>query len=217
MHDMKFDKTGGCAVLGAMKAIAELKPAVIVYGLIPSAENMPDGGSYRPGDIVTTYSGKTVEIQNTDAEGRMILCDAIHHAVKLKCDAIVDAATLTGACVVALGEWRAGLMSNNDRQVKQLQKAAEVTGDRVWHMPCDEEYLELMKSKIADLKNIGGKWAGSCTAGAFLGAFAGDTDWAHLDIAGPGMVDGSTKFGSPGSIGFGVKLLAEYARSCGGK
>ena len=210
MQEMKFDKTGGVAVLGAMKAIAALKPAVQVYGIIPSAENMPGGMSYRPGDIITTCSGKTVEIQNTDAEGRMILCDAIHHAVTLKCDVVVDVATLTGASVVALGEWRAALMSHSDRLIARIKTASEACGENVWHMPCGEEYLELMKSKIADLKNIGGKWGGACTAAAFLGEFARDVEWAHLDIAGVGMVDGSKKFGSPGSIGFGVRLLTTF-------
>jgi len=210
MHEMKFDKSGGTAVLGAMRAIAELKPDVEVLGIVPSAENMPGGTSYRPGDIVTTYSGKTVEIQNTDAEGRMLLCDAIHYAVEQGCDAIVDAATLTGACVVALGEGRAGLMGNNDAQIEQLRAAAEATGEKVWPMPSDDEYLEQMKSKIADLKNIGGKWGGACTAAAFLGAFAGKTDWAHVDMAGAGMVDGEKRGVAPGSIGYGVGLLAEY-------
>lgn len=210
MHDMKFDKSGGVAVLGAMKAIAGLKPGVKVYGIIPSAENMPGGLSYRPGDILTTYSGKTVEIQNTDAEGRMILCDAIHHAVKLKCDTIVDIATLTGACVVALGEGMAGVMSHNDKLVEQIKAASEASGEKVWHLPCGEEFLEEMKSKIADLKNIGGKWGGSCSAGAFLGQFAGDVDWAHIDMAGPGMLDGEKKFGSAGSIGYGVRLLSTF-------
>jgi len=212
MQDMKFDKSGGVAVLGAMKAIAQLKPTTQVYGIIPSAENMPGGTSYRPGDIITTYSGKTVEIQNTDAEGRMILCDAIHHAVKLKCDVIVDIATLTGACAVALGEGMAGLMSHNDKLVERIRAAAEESGEKVWHLPCGEEFLEQMKSKIADLKNIGGKWGGACTAAAFLGEFAGDADWAHIDMAGTGMVDGEKKFGSAGSIGFGVRLLTTFVR-----
>jgi len=210
MHEMKYDKSGGIAVLAAMKAIAAMKPRVNVYGIIPAAENMPGSRSYRPGDIITTYSGKTVEIQNTDAEGRMILCDAIHHAVKLKCDVVVDVATLTGASVVALGEWRAALMSHSDRLVSQIEAASEACGENVWHMPCGEEYLELMKSKIADLKNIGGKWGGACTAAAFLGEFAREVEWAHLDIAGAGMVDGSKRFGSPGSIGFGVRLLTTF-------
>jgi leucyl aminopeptidase len=210
MQDMKFDKSGGIAVLGAMKAIALLKPAVKVYGLIPAAENMPSGTSYRPGDIITTYSGKTVEIQNTDAEGRMILCDAIYHATKLKCDSIVDIATLTGACMVALGKYKAGLMGNNDKLIKQLQKASEQSGEMVWHLPCGDEYTGEVKSQIADLKNIGSRWGGASTAASFLREFAGDTDWAHVDMAGVDMFDAAKKFGAAGSTGFGVRLLTQY-------
>jgi leucyl aminopeptidase len=209
MHEMKFDKSGGMAVLGAMKAVAQLKPAVCVYGIVPSAENMPGSKSYRPGDIVTTYSGKTVEILNTDAEGRMLLCDAIHHAVKLKCDTIIDIATLTGACVVALGSNRSGLMGNDEKLVGRLKDAGERSGELLWHLPCDDEYLELMKSKIADLKNIGGKWAGACTAGAFLGEFAGKAKWAHIDMAGVGAY-GDKKAQTTGSVGYGVRLLTAY-------
>ncbi|AQT67758.1 Cytosol aminopeptidase [Anaerohalosphaera lusitana] len=210
MHDMKFDKGGGMCVLGAMQAISKLKPAATVYGIIPAAENMPSGTSYRPGDIVTTMSGKTVEIQNTDAEGRMILADAIHHATQLKCDTIVDVATLTGACVVALGKHMAGLMSSDDKLIDQLKQAADKSGERVWHLPSGPEYLEQMKSKIADLKNTGGKGGGACTAAAFLKEFAGDAKWAHIDIAGVEIFTDGSKIGSPGSPGFGVRLLTEY-------
>jgi len=210
MHDMKFDKSGGIAVLGAMNAIAQLKPKCRVYGLIPAAENMPAGNSYRPGDIVTTYSGKTVEIQNTDAEGRMILCDAITYAEQLGCKSIVDIATLTGACVVALGQKRAGLMGNDDMLVAKLKKASDATGERVWHLPCDDEFVEEMKSKIADLKNLGGKWGGACTAAAFLSQFADKAKWAHIDMAGVG-VWGAGENDAPGSIGFGVRLLTAFA------
>jgi leucyl aminopeptidase len=211
MHDMKFDKSGGIAVLGAMQAIAKLKPNVDVYGLIPAAENMPSGKSYRPGDIVTTYSGKTVEIQNTDAEGRMILCDAITFAEKdLGCGQIIDVATLTGACVVALGQKRAGLMGNDNRLVEKLKAASEQTGERVWHLPSDDEFVEQMKSKVADLKNTGGRYGGACTAAAFLSQFAGKAAWAHLDIAGV-SIWGAGETDAPGSIGFGVRLLTEFA------
>ncbi|MHC5083507.1 MAG: leucyl aminopeptidase, partial [Planctomycetota bacterium] len=210
MHDMKFDKSGGIAVLGAMNAIAQLKPKAKVYGLIPAAENMPGTGSYRPGDIITTYSGKTVEIQNTDAEGRMILCDAIAYAEKLGCSSIVDIATLTGACVVAIGTKRAGLMSNDDKLVQQLKAASTSTGERVWHLPCDDEFVREMKSQIADLKNIGGKWGGACTAAAFLSQFVDKAKWAHVDMAGVG-VWGAEEGTAPGSIGFGVRLLTEFA------
>ncbi|MEN8128509.1 MAG: leucyl aminopeptidase [Planctomycetota bacterium] len=209
MHEMKFDKSGGIAVLGAMNAIAQLKPKCRVYGLIPAAENMPGTGSYRPGDIVTTYSGKTVEIQNTDAEGRMILCDAIAYAEKLGCKTIVDIATLTGACVVAIGQKRAGLMSNDDKLVTQLKAASDRTDERVWHLPCDDEFIEEMKSKIADLKNLGGKWGGACTAAAFLSQFSDKAKWAHIDMAGVG-VWGAGEKDAPGSIGFGVRLLTAF-------
>lgn len=210
MHDMKFDKSGGIAVLGAMKAIAQLKPKCRVYGLIPAAENMLSANSYRPGDIVTTYSGKTVEIQNTDAEGRMILCDAITYAEKLGCESIVDIATLTGACVVAIGQKRAALMSNDAKLIGRLKDASDKTGERVWHLPCDDEFVEEMKSKIADLKNIGGKWGGACTAAAFLSQFVDKAKWAHIDMAGVG-VWGAGENDAPGSIGFGVRLLTAFA------
>lgn len=209
MHDMKFDKSGGIAVLGAMNAIAQLKPKYKVYGLIPAAENMPGTGSYRPGDIVTTFSGKTVEIQNTDAEGRMILCDAIAYAEKLGCQSIVDIATLTGACVVAIGQKRAGLMSNDEDLLEQLKDASNKTGERLWHLPCDDEFVVEIKSKIADLKNIGGKWGGACTAAAFLSQFVNKAKWAHVDMAGVG-VWGANEKDAPGSIGFGVRLLTEF-------
>jgi len=210
MDEMKLDKSGGIAVLGAMKALAELAPPVNVFGIVPSAENMPSGTSYRPGDIINTFSGKTVEVLNTDAEGRMILCDAISYAVKQKCDIIIDIATLTGACVVALGKYMAGLMSNDKGLIKDLQKASEASGEKVWPMPSSEEYVKEMKSKIADLKNIGSRWGGACTAAAFLGQFAGDTKWAHLDIAGVWSFEKATEFTSEGASAFGVRLMTAY-------
>ena len=210
MDEMKLDKSGGIAVLGAMKALAELAPPVNVFGIVPSAENMPSGTSYRPGDIINTFSGKTVEVQNTDAEGRMILCDAISYAVKQKCDIIIDIATLTGACVVALGKYMAGLMGNDNELIKDLQKASEASGEKVWPMPSGEEYAKEMKSKIADLKNIGNRWGGACTAAAFLRQFVGDTKWAHLDIAGVWNFEKATEFTSEGASAFGVRLLTTY-------
>ena len=210
MEQMKLDKSGGIAVMATIKAAAELKLPVNIYAIIPSAENMPSGSSCRPGDIVTTLSGKTVEIQNTDAEGRMILCDAIHYAVKEDCDVIVDIATLTGSCMVALGKYMAGLMSNDEVLARQLQKAAEQSGEKVWPMPCTDEYAEEMKSKIADLKNIGSKWGGACTAAAFLRQFAGDKKWAHLDIAGMDVFEKPSDSYTEGSSGFGVRLLTTY-------
>jgi len=210
MDEMKLDKTGGITVLGTMKAIAELALPINVFGIIPSAENLPSGSSYRPGDIITTFSGKTVEVQNTDAEGRMILCDALAYAVKQNCDVIVDIATLTGACRVALGKYMAGLMGNDDRLIKQLQQAADQSGEKVWPMPSGDEYAEEMKSKIADLKNIGSKFGGACTAAAFLRQFVDDKKWAHLDIAGVELYERANEFTAEGSSGFGVRLLATY-------
>jgi leucyl aminopeptidase len=210
MDEMKLDKSGGIAVLAAMQAIAELKPAVCVYGIIPAAENLPSGTSYRPGDIITTYSGKTVEVQNTDAEGRMILCDGLAYAAEQKCETIVDIATLTGACKVALGQHKAALMGNDDGLIKQLQAASAESGEEVWHMPSGEEYLEEMKSKIADLKNIGSRWGGACTAAAFLGQFTGKAKWAHVDMASVDIFSADKGAGGVGATGFGVRLLTSF-------
>ncbi len=210
MEQMKLDKTGGIVVLSAIKAAAEMKLPVNIYAIVPSAENMPSGASYRPDDIVTTYSKKTVEIANTDAEGRMILCDALHYAVRQKCDVIIDVATLTGACIVALGKHKAGLMSNDDRLRADLEKAAETSGESVWALPCGDEYAEDMKSKIADLKNSGGRWGGACTAAAFLRQFVADKKWAHLDIAGMDHFDKATEWTTVGATAFGVRLLVTY-------
>lgn len=214
MDQMKMDMTGGAVVLATVKAIAELQLPINVTAIICSAENAPSGDSYRPGDIITTYSGKTVEILNTDAEGRMVLCDGIHYANELKCEPIVDIATLTGACMVGLGTHKAGLMANDDELIEQLKKASDVSGEAVWHMPSGDEYTEEMKSKIADLKNIGTRWGGACSAASFLGEFAGKTKWAHLDIAGKtDPAEPQKKFTTGGSIGFGVRLFVAYLRN----
>jgi leucyl aminopeptidase len=210
MDEMKLDKTGGIAVMATIKAAAQMRLPLNVFGLIPSAENLPSGSSYRPGDIITTFSGKTVEVLNTDAEGRMILCDALAYAVRQKCDIIVDIATLTGACRVALGKYMAGLMGNDQSLIKQLQRAAEDSGEKVWPMPSGDEYAQEMKSKIADLKNTGSKWGGACTGAAFLRQFVGDAKWAHLDIAGVEIFEKATEFAAEGSSGFGVRLLTTY-------
>ena len=216
MEEMKLDKTGGITVLATMKAVAELKLPLNVFGIVPSAENLPSGSSYRPGDIITTFSGKTVEVQNTDAEGRMILCDGLAYAVKQNCDVIIDIATLTGACRVALGKYMAGLMGNDQMLIKQLQTAAEQSGEKVWPMPSGDEYAEEMKSKIADLKNIGSKYGGACTAAAFLRQFVGEAKWAHLDIAGVEIFERPTEFTAEGSTGFGVRLLTTYLMNLAG-
>jgi leucyl aminopeptidase len=212
MQDMKFDKSGGIAVLATLKAAAELKLPVNIYGIIPAAENMPSGTSYRPGDIITTFSGKTVEVLDTDAEGRMILCDGLAYAAKQKCNPIIDIATLTGACLVALGKHKAGLMGNDEKLIKQLQTAAEDSGEKVWHLPSGEEYLAEMKSKNADLKNLAhvSKYGDACDAAAFLGQFVGDAKWAHLDIAGMDIFQESTELTMEGASGFGVRLLTTY-------
>jgi len=210
MDQMKFDKSGGIAVLATMKAVADLGLPIDVWGLIPSAENLPSGTSYRPGDIITTYSGKTVEILNTDAEGRMILSDALAYAVEQKRQTVIDVATLTGACMVALGQHMAGLMGNDDGLVEQLKQAAEDSGENVWHLPSGDEYAEDMKSKIADLKNTGPRWGGASTAAAFLRQFVGDATWAHLDIAGMDCFQKPSPMAAPGSSGFGVRLLTTY-------
>jgi leucyl aminopeptidase len=213
MDQMKFDKTGGVAVLATLQAVAALKLDVNVIGVVPCAENLPSGRSYRPGDIVTTYSGKTVEILNTDAEGRMILCDGIAWAAEQKADIIIDIATLTGACLVALGKHQAGLFSNDESLLEDLKRAADLSGEKVWHLPSDDAYADDMKSKIADLKNCGPRWGGASTAAAFLRQFAGEARWAHLDIAGmdctntPGDANGNV------STGFGVRLLTTYLRN----
>jgi len=216
MDQMKFDKSGGIAVLATMKAVAELALPISVWGLIPSAENLPSASSYRPGDIVTTYSGKTVEVLNTDAEGRMILSDALAYAVKQKRDTVIDVATLTGACMVALGSYNAGLMSNDDALTEQIKKAAEASGESVWHLPSGDEYADEMKSKVADLKNIGSRWGGACTAAAFLRQFVGEAAWAHLDIAGMDNFQKETEYAAPGSTGFGVRLLTTYLMNLAG-
>ena len=216
MDQMKLDKSGGIAVLATLKAVAELALPISVWGLIPSAENLPGGSSYRPGDIVTTYSGKTVEVLNTDAEGRMILCDALAYAVKQKRQTLIDVATLTGACMVALGTYKAGLMSNDDDLIKQIQEAAEDSGEPVWHLPSGDEYADEMKSKIADLKNTGSRWGGACTAAAFLRQFVGETTWAHLDIAGMDIFPKESEYAAPGSSGFGVRLLTAYLMKLAG-
>jgi leucyl aminopeptidase len=210
MDQMKMDKTGGIVVLATLKAVARMKLPIEVWGLIPSAENLPSGSSYRPGDIITTYSGKTVEVLNTDAEGRIVLCDGLAYAAEQKCDVIVDIATLTGACMVALGQYKAGLMSNNDDLSKQLQEAGEQSGESVWPLPSGDEYADEMKSKIADLRNTGSRWGGACTAAAFLRQFVGETTWAHLDIAGMDIFTKPTEYAAEGATGFGVRLLTTF-------
>jgi len=217
MEDMKFDMGGGAAVLGAMQVIAELGLPIPVVAIVPAAENLLGSAAYRPGDVITSGSGKTIEVINTDAEGRLLLADGIHYSRRYKPGAVVDVATLTGACVVALGSVSSGLMSNNDKLAAKILKASESSGERVWRLPIYEEYSEMVKSPIADVRNSSGRDAGACTAAAFLGHFAKGLTWAHLDIAGTGWTARDRGYQSRGATGAGVRVLVELARSFAGK
>lgn len=211
MDNMKMDMGGAAAVFGAMQAVAELRLQVHVVGLVAAAENMPSGTAFRPGDIIKTLSGKTVEVLNTDAEGRIVLADALFYAQRYKPQAIVDLATLTGAIMVALGPHAIGMICNNQDLTGQLSSAGEQAAERVWPMPPWEEYRDMMKSEIADLKNSGGRAGGALTAAGFLSAFVGDYPWAHLDIAGTAWVDRATRpYYSKGATGIGVRLLVQW-------
>src|SRR5580704_18654518 len=189
MEKMRYDMAGGAAVLGAMRAIAQVKPSIPVTALVPTVENMPGSKAQRPGDIVTSLSGKTVEVLNTDAEGRLILIDALTYALRLGCTHLVDAATLTGAIVVALGSVNVGAFTNNEAFLQKLLAAAKAEGEKTWQLPMDEEYKELLKSSFADLHNIGGRSGGSITAAWFIRDFVDETPWIHLDIAGTAWLD----------------------------
>lgn len=206
MDEMKYDMCGAATVLGTFKTIAEMDLALNVIGIIPTCENMPDGRATRPGDILTSMSGLTIEVLNTDAEGRLILCDALTYAERFEPSAVVDIATLTGACVVALGHHATGLFSNNDDLAKELLQAGEVALDRAWHMPMWDDYQPLLDSNFADIANIGGRTAGSITAACFLSRFTKKYEWAHLDIAGTAWHSGKEK----GGTGRPVPLLTEF-------
>ena len=218
MDEMKFDKCGGCTILGIMKAVSELKLAVNVVGVVPAVENMPGGGSYRPGDIIRLYSGKTAEILNTDAEGRLILADALSYGEKKYAPgAIIDFATLTGACVVALGTNVAGMISNDDDLAAGIAASSKRTAEDVWRLPLTPDYMDMIKSEVADMKNMGiGRAAGTITAAAFLRNAIGDTPWVHLDIAGVAWTQTATKersYNPKGATGFGVRLVLDYLQS----
>jgi leucyl aminopeptidase len=206
MDEMKFDMCGAASVLGAFRTLGALQPKLNVIGLIPSCENMPDGKAIKPGDVVTSMSGQTIEILNTDAEGRLVLCDALTYAERFKPRAVVDIATLTGACVVALGAVRSGLFSSDDALAQSLLNAGERSLDLCWRMPLDDEYADGLKSNFADVANVAGRAGGSVTAAKFLQRFAGKFAWAHLDIAGTAWKGGAAK----GSTGRPVALLVEY-------
>ena len=211
MDQMKYDMCGGAAVIGAMRAIAQLKPKVRVTGFIPAVENMLNGRAQRPGDIVTSLSGKTIEVLNTDAEGRLILNDAITYAKKLGCTHLVDAATLTGAVVVALGHVNTGVFTNDDALVDRVLAAGKAEGEKMWRMPMDDEYKELLKSTFADLANIGGRWGGAISAAWFLKEFAEETPWVHLDIAGTAYFDDAKPYLAKGPTGVAVRTFVNLA------
>jgi leucyl aminopeptidase len=214
MEEMKHDMSGAAAVVGAMRAIGEMKPPLHVVGLIPSSENLPDGKALKPGDIITAYSGKTIEIINTDAEGRLVLADALGYADRYKPAAVIDLATLTGACVVALGHAASGMMGNNENLMTRVRSAGDASGERVWPLPLWEEYHDEIKSHIADVKNTGGRWGGALTAGAFLEKFV-DYPWVHLDIAGPAYSEKASDYCPQGATGVGARLLIQMIRDWG--
>jgi len=210
MEDMKYDMGGGAAVIGAMQVIARLRPNVRVIGLVPASENLLSGRAVKPGDVVRSLSGKTIEVVNTDAEGRLVLADAITYAIGRGATCIVDAATLTGACVIALGETRAAVMGTDEKLIAELIKAGEECGERLWQLPLDQDYGDLIKSDIADVKNVGNRTAGSITAGYFLKHFAESVPWAHLDIAGTAWTEEEKSYIARGATGFGVRLMASF-------
>lgn len=213
MAEMKMDMSGAAAVIGSFEAVSRLKLPVHIIGLIPAVENMPSGSAVRPGDILRHFNGKTSEVDNTDAEGRLILADALAYATKYKPAAVIDLATLTGAVVVALGHFATGMMGNDDELMRKLKAAGERTYERVWRLPLFDEYEKLIKSDVADVKNVGGRWAGSITAAWFLKKFIGDYKWAHLDIAGTAILEESQDYTPKGGSGVGVRLLTEFLRS----
>ena len=210
MAEMKMDMSGAAAVIGTFHSIATLKLTRHVVGLIPSVENMPSGTAFKPGDIIRHFNGKTSEIDNTDAEGRLILADALSYASRYKPDVVIDLATLTGAVVVALGHHATGMMGNDQATMDALKEAGEKTYERVWELPLFDEYEKQIKSDVADVKNVGGRWAGSITAGWFLKKFIGDYKWVHLDIAGTAILESDQDYTPKGGSGVGVRLLTEF-------
>lgn len=209
IEEMKLDMGGGATVLGLMKAVAALAPNYIVHGIVPSTENLVSGLAYKPGDIYRSLNGKTVEIMNTDAEGRLILADALCYAERLGVDRIVDFATLTGACVVALGPHTAGVWSTDESFQSRYVDAAKRAGELAWPMPLEKKLKSMLKSPVADMKNVGERWGGAITAALFLSEFVGDVTWVHVDLAGPSFVDKSDGHISKGGTGYGVLTLAE--------
>jgi leucyl aminopeptidase len=215
MEKMKYDMAGGATMIGVMRAIALLKPKVRVIGIVCATENMPSGKAQKPGDIQTAMSGKTIEIINTDAEGRLVLADGLCYARQLGCTHLIDAATLTGAVVVALGYYNAGIFSNDDAFYENFTKTLAKSGEKMWRLPVSEEYLDQTRSNIADLMNTGGRWGGASTAAAFLKEFAEETPWIHLDIAGTAWMEDAKPWIAKGPSGIAVRSLVEFAREFG--
>jgi len=213
MEEMKFDMCGAAAVVGIMEAAAKLALPVKITGIFAATENLPSGSAYKPGEIITMMNGKTVEIVNTDAEGRMILGDALHYASQLKPDHLIDYATLTGACVVALASEAAGLFANNDELAQKLIESGERVGERLWRLPAWDEYKDLIRSEWADMKNTGGRWGGAITAAVFLKEFVDCPSWAHLDIAGTAYAECETPREARGATGAGVRVTVDFLRS----
>ncbi|HON60167.1 MAG TPA: leucyl aminopeptidase [Smithella sp.] len=212
MEEMKTDMSGGAAVIAALRAAADLKLPLNIVGLVPATENLPDGRAYKPGDILRSYSGKTIEVLNTDAEGRLVLADTLAYSARFRPAAVVDVATLTGACVIALGEEVIGMLGTDEELKREIRNAGEKTGERVWELPLWENYHEQIKSDIADYKNTGGRPAGTITAAAFLSKFVGDFPWVHLDIAGPAWTTKDKAYIPKGASGIPVRLLVEFLR-----
>lgn len=212
---MKYDMSGGATVLGVMMAAGLLDLPVHIVGIVPMAENLLSGNAYKPGDIIRMINGVSVEVTNTDAEGRLILADCLAYAQRYSPDAIIDVATLTGACVVALGDQMAGIMGNNEPLLEELQKAGTITGERLWPLPLPDEYEEYLKSSVADVRNAGGREAGAIQGGLFLRRFVGKTPWVHMDIAGPVWTEKDLPYRPKGATGFGVRLLVRFLEGFG--
>jgi leucyl aminopeptidase len=213
MEKMKYDMAGGAAMLGAMRAIAKLKPKVRVLAIVCAAENMPSGKAQKPGDVQIAMSGKSIEIINTDAEGRLVLADGLHYAKQLGATHLIDAATLTGACMVALGGINAGVFANDEDYFNRFADALKKSGEKMWRLPVDDEYKELIKSPIADIKNTGGRYGGAITAAMFLKEFVGDIPWIHLDIAGVAWQEKAVPWLAEGPSGIAVRSIVELVRS----
>jgi leucyl aminopeptidase len=212
MEKMKYDMAGGATMIGVMRAIALLKPKVKVIAVICATENMPSGKAQKPGDIQIAMSGKSIEIINTDAEGRLVLADGICYAKQLGCTHLIDAATLTGAVVVALGYVNAGVFANDDKMYDRFRQALDRAGEKMWRLPLDDEYRDNIRSSIADIVNSGGRWGGAINAAMFLKEFAEDTPWLHLDIAGTAWMEDSKPWIAKGPSGIAVRSLVEFAR-----